>query len=189
MIIITNTIMMMLQMNVINNNSIIISMCVCVFYANTCGLMMLPLLLLLHAPKKQKWIFMLRTCATWQSLTAESKLLQLAEAATRCTLLLLLQLLRRNAADVVVVAVVCWMQHLSAVFVVWLCQKNMCRCTPTFVARCAPPSTAPAPRCCPLHILCMFNDLPPNLLPQIDAGCQLQQWQEQENDVGKWKCE
>lgn len=84
MIIITNTIMMRLQMNVINNNKQYHRqhVYVCVFYANTCGMMLLPLLLLLHAPKKQKWIFMLRTCATWQSLTAESteQLLQ----ATAC---------------------------------------------------------------------------------------------------------
>lgn len=123
---------------------------------------------------------MLRTCATWQSLTtktttteaAESKLLQaLAEAATRCTPLLL-QLLRRNAEDVVVVVVVvvvCWMQHLSAVFVVWIVSKTCAAAHPPLWQ-----GAVSLPLRCPLHILCMFNELPQNLLPQIDAGCQLQ---------------
>lgn len=158
--------------------------------------MMLPLLL--HAPKKQKWIFMLRTCATWQSLTttttAQSKLLQaLAEAATRCTPLLL-QLLRRNAEDVVVVVVivvVCWMQHLSAVFVVWIVSKTCAAAHPPLWqgVRCLlPPSSLSVVPC--IFCACLMSCLKIycHKLMQV-ASCKLRQWQEQENDGGKWKCE
>lgn len=108
MIIITNTIMtgaiIRLQMIVISNNSIIVSMCVC-FYANTREY---DAATAVACPEKTKVNFHATHMCNMAKLNNNnggSGEQALAEAATRCTPLLL-QLLRRNAEDVVVVVVI-----------------------------------------------------------------------------------
>lgn len=184
MIIITNTIMIMrviirLQMIVIINNSIIVSMCVC-FYANTREY---DAATAVACPEKTKVNFHATHMCNMAKLNNNnnggSGEQTVASACGSC-----------HTLHAVVVAIIeaqrwrcCGFRCyccclLNATFVGSFCcvdcVKNMCRCTPTFVARCALPPPAFLSLRCPLHILCMFNELPQNLLPQIDAGCQLQ---------------
>lgn len=89
-----------------------------------------------------------------------------AEAAACCTLLWLLQLLKRNVVAAAAAAV------LNATFV----GSFFVVCVAIVSKTCAAASHL-CGKVCPLlppplllSILCMFNELPPNLLPQIDAG-------------------